>query len=100
MAIHATYHGSHGIVPNAVIKLDRIWGSKSEGWNAWTNVYSESNPDSTVTSFCVSAPYVEDQNPFVALYSALGSMSFLENVKHDHIKDEIAQEIKKKNKKK
>lgn len=83
MAIRATFKDSSKTIPDAYLKIDRIWGSKLENWNAWINVYSNETSKEALTTFSVHAPYVEDENPYVALYTALSNLSFLSNIHHD-----------------
>ena len=71
-------------IKNAYIRVGRIWGSKSEGWNCWVEVLSDEKSDKLeVPHFMISAPYIEGQNPFEALYSALDS----------HVKSDTPTEI-------
>lgn len=84
MSIHASYiHGSVSI-PNALVKLDRIWGSKLEGWNAWVHITDKDRPETSVVVFSINAEYVEDENPYTALYAKLTTVDFLTDIVHDH----------------
>lgn len=88
MAITATYSYGSKTVKNATIKLTRIWGSKSEDWNAWVVVLQKPKDVEPLTTFSVRAPYVEGQNPYEALYAEVGKLSFLSGVEHDVIVEE------------
>jgi hypothetical protein len=70
MAIKSDY--KH--LKDAYIRVGRIWGSKSEGWNCWVEVFEkESSQVLAIPHFMVSAPYIEGRDPFVALYAAIES---------------------------
>ncbi len=97
MAIKATYNSRE-----VILKIDRIWGSKSENWNAWANVFSDSKKSHILETFSINSPYIEGENPYVALYTALGNLSFLSNVHHDNTGEWILAnkvELEKKSKK-
>ncbi len=81
MGLLADYKGAKDI-KNAYIKLERIWGSTKEGWNAFVGVYHKGSttPDET---FHVTTPFVDGVNPFDSLYAEVGKLSFLHNVKHE-----------------
>lgn len=80
MAIIATYKDITTEVKNAYIRVERIWGCKLDGWSAWVHVYAkEGNDQPAAPVFSVNAPYVEGQNPFVALYEALEKLPFIIN---------------------
>jgi hypothetical protein len=84
MAVFASYKDSVLNLPNCFIRLSRIWGSKNEGWNAWADVYAKQGDKEPKTKFHIIVPYVEDENPFVALYNAMVGLSFLQDVKSDN----------------
>jgi len=84
MAIHADFIGNK-TVENAIVKLDSIWGSKKVGWNAWVHVFSREDLEVPISVFSVTALYIEDQNPYEALYGEISKLSFLKNVTHDNI---------------
>jgi len=84
MAIQATYSG-HQIYKNAHIKLGRIWGSKEEQWNAWVNVFESPLDKNILATFSIQCPYVEDENPYNGLYTALANEIFLSDVTHDNV---------------
>lgn len=77
MAITATYKTASVEYKDAYIKLQRIWGSKEEGWNAWVAVFAKEGDKEQKELFSVSVPYVEDENPFKALYGAVERLSFV-----------------------
>lgn len=83
MAIRATYNTGAITINNAVIKLDRIWGSKKEQWNAWVHVFRSESDSTPVEVFSVSAQYVEGENPYVALYDAVSKLNTLSDVVSD-----------------
>lgn len=81
MAIKGNYVTSGKTIENAYFKITRIWLSKEEGFNAWIGVFTDKEtPDE---QFSVNAQYVEGQNPFDALYSAVAKLSFVQNPIHD-----------------
>ena len=72
MAVIANYKDANVTIENAYIKVERIWGSKAEGWNCWVGVYkAEGDISFAVPLFAVNAPYVEGENPFTALYKVI-----------------------------
>jgi len=83
MGIKADYTTPSKSINGALIRLDRIWGSKKENWNAWVHVYEKSTKNVPTLVFSVQAPYVEGQNPYEALYAEVSNLSFLSNVEHD-----------------
>lgn len=75
MGITANYKDSLHNINNAYIKVERIWGSKNEGWHCWVGVYKNPNDAAPcVPLFSVDAPYIEDESPFKALYAAIGQI--------------------------
>lgn len=87
MSIKATYKTGTITILGATIKLDRIWGSKVEGWNAWVNVIGTASYIPLAT-FSVRTEYVEGQNPYEALYEEVSKLPFLTDIVHDIIKPE------------
>lgn len=83
MAIRATYQDGSRTIENAVIRLGRIWGSKSENWNAWVQVFVNEFSTEPDIIFSVVAPFVEGENPYIALYKVVGELSSLSGVSHD-----------------
>lgn len=77
MAIKATYQDGSVTIRDAIVKLDRIWGSKRENWNAWVHVYEKETDTEPKQVFSVMADYVEGENPYTALYAAIGKLTFL-----------------------
>lgn len=95
MAIKATYKDGSIEVAGATVRLDRIWGSKKEQWNAWVHVLKNESDTDTVSVFSVTAPYVEGENPYVALYAAVSKLTFLSDITHDVEQPEAAPKAKK-----
>ena len=81
MGLQANYKGGKE-VKNAYLKLERVWGSPKEGWNAFVGVY-ERNATHPVETFHVTTPFVDGVNPFDSLYATVGKLSFLSNIKHE-----------------
>lgn len=84
MAIQTTYNFKGITIPNAYIRVARIFGSSREGWNSlidvcvdetYTTVIDEVETTSTrksvVESFNLSAPYNADERGYVSVYNAL-----------------------------
>ena len=94
MSIKTTYNLNGLEVQNAIIRIDRLWGSSREGWTALVGVYIErllpeqeavgvegeegyipAQPASTelalITEFNHSAPYEADTRGYVVMYNAL-----------------------------
>ena len=69
-------------VPNAYIRVDRIFGGKREGWNSVVSVYASQEAAETcapLEQFNQSAPYDENEmNPYKKLYAALKADKFKE----------------------
>lgn len=82
MAITADFSGSK-VIKSAYIKIERIWGSKKEGWNAFVGVYSRKINTVPDEIFNIHADFVDYVNPFSILYEKIGKLSILNNVKHD-----------------
>jgi hypothetical protein len=61
-------------IPNAYIRIDRIFGGKREGWNSVVGVYANAEAAAPVETFNASAPYVADECPFCAVYTALKTL--------------------------
>lgn len=76
MPIIADYNSEGLTVKNAYIRIHRIWGSKEEGWNGWVAV-REAKDLAILTQFHICCPYVEDENPYPALYHAVLAVSML-----------------------
>jgi len=89
MAIKATYNDGSGEVGSATLKITRIWGSKSENWNAWVQVLKTPTDETPISTFSVNAPYVEGENPYVALYSSIAKLDFIKDVEHDVPQKEV-----------
>jgi hypothetical protein len=62
-------------VPNAYIRIDRIFGGKREGWNSVVSVYASQEAAATrepLKQFNVPAEYSAiEENPYVLLYRAI-----------------------------
>lgn len=77
MAITATYANNGHVVKDAYIRVDRIWGSKVEGWNAWVAVYANEGDTQHVDMVHVATPYVENRNPFKLLYGQIEKLPYV-----------------------
>lgn len=93
MAVTATYKTSAVEVKEAYIRIDRIWGSKEEGWNAWVNVYDKAGVSHA--TFHVSTPFVADQNPFVELYKEIENLPFIQDIVGETLQSTIHVDINK-----
>jgi hypothetical protein len=85
MSINATYTDATGVHKAMTVKLTRIWGSKDEGWNAWVGVFKKAKDISPLATFSIKTDYVEDVNPYKALYAEVAKLTFLSNLIHDVI---------------
>jgi len=83
MALIGTYTDATGTYNNVCAKITRIWGSKIEHWNAWVAVFKNSTAVEPITTFSIQAEYVEGENPYIALYTALSKMEYFSNVTSD-----------------
>jgi hypothetical protein len=94
MSIKTTYNLHNVQIPNAIIRIDRLWGSSKEGWTALVGVYTTetvpaaeavgvegedgympATPETTrmnkITDFNRHAPYNADERGYVTAYAAL-----------------------------
>jgi hypothetical protein len=75
MAHVANYFRNGHAIENAYVRVERLWGSKRENWTGLVAVYrNETEATSNVPHidiFNVTAAYVQDENPFAALYRVL-----------------------------
>lgn len=85
MALTATYQDGSIKLESATLRIGKIWGSKTEQWNAWINVFRNSADMAPSATFSIQAPYVDGENPYIALYKVLGSLSFLSDVSSDDV---------------
>jgi hypothetical protein len=94
MSIKTTYNLYNVQIPDAIIRVDRIWGSSKEGWMALVGVYTTEVVPATdavgkegeegyipaqpegikydkITEFNYSVAYVADENSYLSLYKSL-----------------------------
>jgi len=76
MAIKTKYNYKGIEIPNAVIKVNRLFGSKQEGWNSLVGVYNVTLEDekevyNLIEEFNHSASYVADERGYVSVYKSL-----------------------------
>lgn len=72
MGINANYVSKDVEIKDAYIRIERIWGSSREGWNAWVGVYQNQNDVTPVVPLIhIQAAYVEGESPFTILYTAI-----------------------------
>ena len=91
MAIKGNYSDGSGVHENVTLKLTRIWGSKSENWNAWVVVLAKESDVKPITTFSIQAPYVDGENPYPALYNALMKLDSVQNAKSDVVPEPVQQ---------
>lgn len=90
MGIIATYKDTNKTVKDAYIRVGRVWGSSREGWNCWVEVFEkEGDVKTAVPMFSVSAPYVDGQNPFEALYNAIELLPFIGSKVKETVADPV-----------
>ncbi len=62
-------------IPNAYIRIDRIFGGKREGWNSVVSVYASQEAAADcepLKQFNVPAEYSAiEENPYILLYRAI-----------------------------
>jgi len=90
MGVTATYANNGHVLPEAYIRISRIWGSKEEGWNAWVAVYEKEGDENHKDMVHVHAPYEDGGNPFKLLYAKVEKMpciSIKESFKKELEKD-------------
>jgi hypothetical protein len=82
MSIKTTYNFHNVSIHNAIIKIDRLWGSSKEGWTSLVGVYTteivpavDGQPETTrmnkITDFNRHVPYKADERGYVTSYEAL-----------------------------
>lgn len=107
MAIKTNYNFKGIQVPEAIIRVDRLWGSSKEGWTALVGVYNKTTQeipaveasegieaqetksyevirDNLIEEFNFQAPFKEDERGYKTIYRALmdkyGGEALLEGV--------------------
>jgi len=83
MAFIANYTDSENTFNDVTIRLGRIWGSKTENWNAWVDVFENATSEAKIATFAVNVKYVEGENPYPVLYKAASELLHFTNVVHD-----------------
>lgn len=83
MAIVATYKHGNRELKKHYFRIDRIWGSKAEGWNAFVGVYAKAKDEEAKETFHVACQYENDANPYPLLYAAVEKMDFVKDAQHD-----------------
>jgi hypothetical protein len=62
-------------VPNAYIRVDRIFGGKRDGWNSVVSIYASAEASSSCEPLKQFNCYTEysaiEENPYVLLYHAI-----------------------------
>ena len=92
MAIKATYNFKGIKVPEAIIRVDRLWGSSKEGWTALVGVYNKTTEEipaveasegieaqdaktvevmNKIDEFNFNTEFVEDLRGYKSLYDGL-----------------------------
>lgn len=67
-------------VNNAYVRIDRIFGSKREGWSSLVGVYANAEAPEPIDMFNCSVPYLaEESNPYALLYSAIKTIDGYES---------------------
>ena len=68
-------------IKNAYLKIQRVWGSKEEGWNAWVGVFKDIESTTHENQFHIGIKY-EECNPFPRLYEEIAKLQSLSAVEH------------------
>ena len=94
MSIKTTYNLHNVQIPNAIIRIDRLWGSSREGWTSLVGVYTTelvpaveavgvegeegympATPETTrmnkITEFNHSAKFNPDERGYASVYKSL-----------------------------
>ena len=92
MSIKANYNFKGINIPEAIIRVDRLWGSSKEGWNSLVGVYNKTTEEipaveasegieaqdaktvevmNKIDEFNFNTEFVEDFRGYVALYTGL-----------------------------
>lgn len=62
--------GNYNDLKNVYAKIVRIWGSKSEGWNAWLGIFKSKHDQEPSYTVFVNAPYSDEEVPYKLLYNS------------------------------
>lgn len=70
MAITTTYNYKGLEVNEAIIRVERLFGSSKDGWDSLVKVYNKdySNP---IDEFNFKAEFKEDERGYITIYKAL-----------------------------
>lgn len=70
MAIKTTYNYKGLEVTEAIIRVERLFGSSKDGWDSLVKVYNKdySNP---IDEFNFQVPFKEDERGYKTIYDAL-----------------------------
>lgn len=72
MAIRTNYNFKGVEIKDVTIRIARIFGSSSEGWNSLVNVcVNNSSVESVIDCFNHHTEYMEDERGYVSLYNSL-----------------------------
>ena len=105
MSIKTNYNFKGIQVPEAIMRVDRLWGSSKEGWTALVGVYNKTTEEipaveasegieaqetktvevmNKIDEFNFQAPFKEDERGYKTIYRALmdkyGGEALLEGV--------------------
>lgn len=83
MGIRADFTSGGKTNRNVYLRVDRIWGSKVEGWSAWVGVYANPLDVERIDQFSASVDFESGKDPYPALYEKIRTFNFLANVKDD-----------------
>jgi hypothetical protein len=83
MSFKAKYSTGSKTIPNARIRIKRIWGSEEEGWNATVCIYEQDTSLDHSDIFHFHVPYTPGLSPVELLYGELGRLGLFKDVQHD-----------------
>jgi hypothetical protein len=76
MAIQTNYDFNGLTIPNAYVRIDRLWGSSREGWNSLVGVYME------VAAPAISAVGIEGEEGYVPAQPATMNKNLIKEFNH------------------
>jgi hypothetical protein len=95
MALRADYTSGGKTTPNVYLRVDRIWGSKAEGWSSWVGVYATPLDKERLDTFSASVDFEAGKDPYPELYKKIATFHFLKNVRDDHTSvSKVKEEVK------
>jgi hypothetical protein len=104
MAFKADYVGDGKNIQNAIVCIERIWGSPTTGWHATVFIFASNKDTTPAAVFNFNIPFKPGVNPYEDAYSEMGRLEVFSNVMHaikvpsneitiDHLRKERASTV-------